>query len=113
MHELTLSESIVNLVVECARIEQLRAVTRVVLEIGTAAGVEIEALRFCFDLVTKDTLAQGAVLAIDVVSLQARCRSCAANFIPDHAVSACPQCGSYAIELVCGRELRVKSIDGE
>ncbi len=77
MHELTLSQSIVDLVVECARNEGVHAITRVVVEVGIAAGVEPDALRFCFDLVAANTLAQGAEFTIDTITLQARCRNCA------------------------------------
>ena len=58
MHELTLSQSIVDLVVECARKEGVRAVTRVVVEVGIAAGVEPDAMQFCFGLVAADTVLQ-------------------------------------------------------
>ncbi len=78
-----------------------------------AAGVEPDALRFCFDIVTADTLAQGAELAIETIPLQARCRDCAHRFEPDTVVSFCPRCGSYASLLERGREFRVKSFDGE
>jgi hydrogenase nickel incorporation protein HypA/HybF len=113
MHELTLSQSIVDLVVECARKEGVHAVTRVVVEVGIAAGVEPDALRFCFDAVAAETLLQGAELTIETISLQARCRSCACEFAPARLVSICPRCGSNAPYLLKGRELRVKSFDGE
>ena len=113
MHELALSQSIVDLVVGCARKEGVHAVTRVVVEVGTAACVEPDALRFCFDIVAADTLAHGAELAIETIALQARCRGCACEFAPASLVSPCPHCGSYAPHLLRGRELRVKSIDCE
>jgi Zn finger protein HypA/HybF involved in hydrogenase expression len=46
MHELALSQSIVALVLERARATRLRTVTRVAVEVGAAAGVDPEALRF-------------------------------------------------------------------
>jgi|SRR5208283_4285220 len=113
MHELALSQSIVDLVVEYARKEGVRAVTRVVVEVGVAAGVEPDALRFCFDIVAADSLAQGAELAIETTTLQVRCRDCECEFEPARLVSSCPHCGSYAPRLLRGRELRVKSFDGE
>jgi hydrogenase nickel incorporation protein HypA/HybF len=113
MHELALSQSMVDLVIEIARRERVRAVTRVTVEVGIAAGVEPDALRFCFDIVTAETLAQGAELAIETIALQARCRNCDCEFEPARLVSACPRCGSYAPSLVRGREFRVKSFDGE
>ena len=113
MHELALSKNIVDLVVERARREGVRAVSRVIIEVGMAAGVEPDALRFCFDLVTADTLARGAELTIETIALQARCRTCASTFEPPGLVSPCPHCGSYGPLLERGSELRVKSFDGE
>ncbi len=113
MHELALSQSIVDLIVERARDEGVHAVTRVLVEVGAAAGVEPDALRFCFDLVARDTVAQGAKLAIETIPLQACCRDCACEFQPARLGSCCPRCGSYAAQLLRGRELRVKSFDCE
>jgi hydrogenase nickel incorporation protein HypA/HybF len=113
MHELALSQNIVDLVVERARKEGMHSVTRVVVEVGVAAGVEPDALRFCFDTVATGTLAQGAELAIETIELRACCRSCGCEFAPARMVSSCPCCGSHAPRLLGGRELRVKSFDTE
>jgi hydrogenase nickel incorporation protein HypA/HybF len=113
MHELALSQSIVDLVVGCAQTEGMRTVTRVVVEIGVAAGVDPEALRFCFGIVADDTAARGAELAIIPVALGARCRKCLREFAPPRLMTPCPSCGAYGSDLVIGRELRVKSFDGE
>jgi len=113
MHELALSQNIVDLVVERARREGVRAVSRITIEVGAAAAVESDALRFCFDVVTADTVAKGAELVIETIALQARCRTCAACFEPASLVSPCPRCGAYGSSLERGAELRVKSFDGE
>ena len=99
--------------VEFARKEGVHSVTRVTVEVGAAAGVEPDALQFCFKIVAADTLAQGAELAIETIALQARCRNCDCEFEPAQLVSSCPRCGSYAPLLLRGREFRVKSFDGE
>ena len=80
MHELALSQSILDLVLECAAAERLRTVTRVVVEVGAAAGVDSEASRFCFDAVAEATAARGAELVILGVSLRARCGTCRHEF---------------------------------
>jgi hydrogenase nickel incorporation protein HypA/HybF len=113
MHELALSQSIVDLVLERARAERLRTVTRVVVAVGAAAGVDAEALRFCWDVVAEETAARGAELVIAEVPLQARCRSCRHEFEPARVLGRCPACGRSGVELVRGRELRVTSFDGE
>jgi len=112
MHELSLCESITQLVVERAKRERIAKVSRVVVEIGVAAPVDAEALSFCFPIVAKDTAAAGAELAIVRVGLRARCESCGAEFAPDALFDPCPVCGGFASTILSGREMRVVSFDG-
>jgi hydrogenase nickel incorporation protein HypA/HybF len=62
MHELAIAESIVDAVCEKAA---GRAVHRVTVRIGRLSAVVPDALRFCFDLATEGTPAEGAVLEIE------------------------------------------------
>jgi hydrogenase nickel incorporation protein HypA/HybF len=113
MHELAVSQGILSLVCECGRREGFRRVTRVVVEVGAAAAVEPEALAFCFDVAAAHTMASAAELVIERVALAAACEACGAEFNLPHLAAACPHCGAYGARLLRGRELRVKSIDGE
>jgi hydrogenase nickel incorporation protein HypA/HybF len=113
MHELALSQSIVDLVTQCAAREGVRRVTRVLLDVGAAAAVEPQALQFCFSAVTEQTVAAGAELVINQVPLRARCRDCTREYSPATLFATCPACGSYQRNLLAGRELRVRSFDAE
>ena len=64
MHEMSICEGILTVMEEQASIQQFKRVISVWLEIGPLAGVEIEALRFGFDVVTRNSLAEGARLEI-------------------------------------------------
>jgi hydrogenase nickel incorporation protein HypA/HybF len=64
MHEMTLAENVLQIVEDAARRESLRRVHTVWLEIGQISSVEPEAMRFCFDAVTRDSVAEGARLEI-------------------------------------------------
>jgi hydrogenase nickel incorporation protein HypA/HybF len=112
MHELSLSESIAELVVECARREGLEKVTRVVLSLGVAAAVDADALSFCFPLTTAGTIADGAELVIERVPLKVHCEACGTDYAPAEFVAPCPVCGSYERRIVEGREMRVVSFAG-
>jgi hydrogenase nickel incorporation protein HypA/HybF len=81
--------------------------------VGVAAAVVPDALTFCFDIVAADTIASGAELVVETIALRAACRGCAAEFEAASLVSGCPNCGAYGPRWLSGRELRVKSIDGE
>jgi hydrogenase nickel incorporation protein HypA/HybF len=113
MHELSISGSITDLVLDCAQRENIARVSRVVVEIGVAAAVDSEALMFCFPITTMETLAAGAELVINKISLRARCETCGGVHSPETQVTPCPSCGSYASQILAGREMRVVSIEGE
>ena len=57
VHELALCESVLELIEEQARVQRYTRVNTVWLEVGSLAAVEIEALRFGFDVVTRGSLA--------------------------------------------------------
>jgi hydrogenase nickel incorporation protein HypA/HybF len=80
------------------------------LAIGKLAGVDIEALRFCFEVCTKDTTLAGATLDIRTIDPRARCRSCGAEHAPRSFASPCP-CGSFDRELLAGDELRLEEVE--
>jgi hydrogenase nickel incorporation protein HypA/HybF len=73
MHELAITESVVEAVAE--RVGDARG-TRVVLEIGMLSGVLPDALRFCFDLCTEATVLQGAALEIIQIPGRGHCQDC-------------------------------------
>jgi hydrogenase nickel incorporation protein HypA/HybF len=107
MHELAITESIVAAVTERMPGVEVR---RVHLAIGRLSGVVPDAVRFCFDLVTAGTALDGAVLEIDEPGGRVSCRRCGAEFDCDEVLALCP-CGSADVELLQGRELRVRSVE--
>jgi hypothetical protein len=60
MHEMSICENILDVLKEQARAQKFDTVKRVSLEIGPLSGVEIEALKFGFDVVMRDSIADGA-----------------------------------------------------
>jgi hydrogenase nickel incorporation protein HypA/HybF len=112
MHELSISESITDLVVDYARRERVAHVSRVVIDIGVAASVDPEALLFCFPITAVGTVAAGAELVINRVALKVRCEACQTEYAPPTQVAACPACGSFARKILEGREMRVVAFEG-
>lgn len=112
MHELALSQGIVELVAQLSAREGLSTVNLVVLEVGEAAGVECEALRFCFDAVTRGTLAEGAALEIERPPAVGACGNCGGEFPMPGGLAPCTHCGHWGARLVGGRELRVRAFEG-
>jgi hydrogenase nickel incorporation protein HypA/HybF len=107
VHELSITEGIVATL--CERVGESR-VHRVVLEIGRISGVVPDALRFCFDVCAAGTPVEGAVLEIREIPGVAWCPSCQRHFAIEFPLGLCG-CGSTELEIVGGRELRIKEVE--
>lgn len=111
MHEMSLCEGVLQILEDQATVQGYKKVNAVWLEIGKFAGVEEEALRFCFDVVCKNTLAENAKLEIINVPAKTWCMQCSQSVIVEDRHSPCPQCGSYQLQSEGGDELRVKELE--
>lgn len=82
------------------------------VEVGLLAGVEIEALRFCFEVARQGTPgADGARLVIHEVPGHGTCVKCGVSSAVDDFVALCPECGEGLMDITKGREMRVVSIN--
>ena len=113
MHEMSIAESVLQIIEDTARAEGCARVKVVWLEIGQLAGVEKESLRFCFDVVTRDGIARDARLEIIETAGQGWCLECACNVAVTARYEPCPNCGSFQIEVTGGDEMRVKELEVE
>jgi hydrogenase nickel incorporation protein HypA/HybF len=113
VHEMSIAESVLQIIEDKARSDGYAKVNAVWLEIGQLAGVETGSLRFCFDVVTRDTVARDARLEIIETAGQGWCMECACNVAVTARYEPCPRCGSFQIEVTGGEEMRVKELEVE
>jgi len=113
MHEMSLAESIVQILEDAAREQGYVRVRTVWLEIGQLACVEQESLRFCFDLVTRDGIAHQARLEIIEKPGQGRCLECLAEMPMAAPYGVCPVCGSQSLKVTGGDQMRVLELEVE
>lgn len=113
MHEMSLAESVLQIIEDSARAQNFQRVRHVTLEIGQLAAVEPEAMRFCFDAVTRGSLAEGARLEIVETPGAGRCFDCGKTAPMQEKYGLCPHCGSARLEVVAGKEMRVKDLGVE
>lgn len=113
MHELTIAESVLQLLEEQAEAQRFSRVRTVWLETGALAAVEVESLRFCFEAVTRGSLADGARLEIIQVPGRAWCAGCNAGVAISQRYEACPRCAGHRLRITQGEELRVRELEVE
>ena len=110
MHELSVSSAIVDTAVRHAG---GRRVTAVQVRLGRLRQVVPSSLAFYFELVSRETVCEGARLDQEVVPAALRCDRCAHAWEIDMPHFRCPECGSADVTVETGEELEVASIEVE
>lgn len=113
MHEMALTESVLQILEQQAVEQNFKKVKTVWLEIGALSHVEPEALRFCFDAVVKDSLADGANLEIIRTPGEAWCFSCKKNVEVFNVLDECPACGGIELRTSGGDQMKVQKLEVE
>lgn len=112
MHELSIALSIIDRVLEESRARGDARVGAVHLRIGPLSGVDVEALRFAFELAREESQLSGCRLDISEVPISLDCPNCQTE---KRAVSiqqlCCCDCGTPAAEIIHGRELELRAVE--
>ena len=111
MHEMSIAQSIVDIVekeLASHGVEQLKTVN---IAVGKLAAVVPEQLAFCFSMITLETSLAGATLNIREVPPGYMCSTCGVEFTSGGMAIVCPKCGDTHIDLTSGRELTIESIE--
>ena len=86
-------------------------IERVNLKIGRLSSVVPESLRFCFEIVAKDTPFHEAELVIEDIPVVIRCNDCRTLSTLNEPVFECRKCNSSSVDIISGRELDIDSIE--
>ncbi|MCP5284097.1 MAG: hydrogenase maturation nickel metallochaperone HypA [Burkholderiaceae bacterium] len=110
MHELSLAGGVLRVVEDAAARDGFARVSRLTLEAGALAGVEVRALRFALESLAPGTCLEGAEVVIDEPPAPAWCHACCTTVEIRHRLEDCPQCGSARLLPTGGTELRVRDL---
>jgi len=111
VHEMSLTESIVEIALEEARRNGARRVRRIFVDVGALSHVEPEALEFCFAAVAAGTAAEGAELTIERLPGAGWCLDCDKQVPLAERYGPCPECGGYRVKMTAGDELMVRQME--
>ncbi len=117
MHELSMADAIVKTAVDVAEKNEAEQITEVTIEIGELTLLNPEQLKFMIEVLSENTLLEGAEIKTELIPIELICESC--NYEGprgpdelDHYVPVvkCPECGEGNIKINKGRECNVKTI---
>jgi hydrogenase nickel incorporation protein HypA/HybF len=112
MHELTIAQSVLSVALRHAEAAGATRITSLNLVIGELSSVVDDSLQFCWDILGKDTIAEGATLHFRRTPGRLRCLTCEAEFnIAERYDFTCPACDGQQTEIAGGDEFQLESID--
>jgi hydrogenase nickel incorporation protein HypA/HybF len=112
MHEMGIAMEIIDIAISSIPDDIKNArVEKVNLKVGKMSAIVVESLRFCFEIVIKDTPLSGAKLNVEEIPIVARCRECDFEWTVNKPAFTCSKCKSGLIDIISGRELDITSIE--
>jgi hydrogenase nickel incorporation protein HypA/HybF len=113
MHEIRIAEDLSAIVLDTARNGNLTKVTRINVSFGQLIQIVPDIFEFAFRETVRNTIAENAELQIEIIKVRMNCRKCGNEFHVDENLFICKVCGSVDLEIKNGKELFIKSIEGE
>jgi hydrogenase nickel incorporation protein HypA/HybF len=114
LHELSVTQGILNIAVDAARKASLGRVTAIYLVVGDLSSIVDDSVQFYFDLLSQGTPAEGATLHFQRQPAAVVCLDCGHTYTARVPLApACPACGGSRLRVTSGRELRVDSIEAD
>lgn len=113
MHELAVTENILETVLEYADREGAVAVTDIYLRIGQLSSIVDDSVQFYWDFVSKGTKAERATLHFDRIAAKFHCNACGHEYEIPEILSPCPRCKSMNVKLIAGDEFLLQTISVE
>jgi hydrogenase nickel incorporation protein HypA/HybF len=113
MHELSVTENILNTSLEYAKREHAVKVTAINLNIGQLSSIIDDSVQFYWEMIAKETLCENARLNFNRIPAMLKCLDCQNDYSLGSEPGPCPACGSYNVKILSGDEFQLESIEIE
>jgi hydrogenase nickel incorporation protein HypA/HybF len=113
MHEIRIAEDLSVIVLEAAQSKNLSKVTKVNVSFGQMVQIVPDIFKFAFGETVRNSIAMNAEIEIEIVPVKMLCKICRSDFQVADNKFTCSTCGSTDLEILSGKELFIKSIEGE
>jgi hydrogenase nickel incorporation protein HypA/HybF len=111
VHELAVTQSIVDSVTEEMDRRGLERVQAVHLKLGRMTTFVPDCIKFYYEALTVDTPLEGSDIIVDEIDVTGRCGNCGLEIEFEEPFFICPECGSVDIDVITGREILVDCLE--
>lgn len=113
MHELSVTESVLEIACKHAKKAQATRVTDIHLVIGRLSSIVDDSVQFYWDIISKGTLCENAKVHFNRIPAELICLDCQHKYFLQTELMPCPNCGSARIRVLSGDEFNLESIEVE
>jgi hydrogenase nickel incorporation protein HypA/HybF len=113
MHELSITESLLNTATEYAQKNKAKKVLALNLVVGDLSGIFDESIQFYWDMISENSICEKSILNFDKRKALMKCMSCENEFSLNGELIPCPKCESMNVKIVSGNEFQLESIEIE
>ena len=113
MHEMSIAQSLLEIIREEMAKNDAKVLRSVRLHIGQLTAIVPESLSFCFEVMTAGTDLEGAKLIMEIIPLVGYCENCKKEFPIENYAFECPFCRSTEIKTISGEELSIVEMEVE
>lgn len=113
MHELAVTQSILEIAVRHADEQKARRITDLFIVMGEWSSTVDDSIQFYWDMISDGTIAKGAALHFRRVPVEIECSDCKHTYKPSARELLCPNCTSTRIKVRTGEEFYLEAIEVE
>ena len=115
MHEFSICEKLVQAVlVELDRTRpRPKRLLKARVVVGRLQQIVPDSLQLAYEILTRETAAEGSALELDEVPIKCECRQCGWEGEINDRLFLCHDCGSAEVNVVAGNELYLESLEIE
>jgi hydrogenase nickel incorporation protein HypA/HybF len=109
MHELSITQSILEQALSEAKKHKAKRIKKIKLQIGAGTAIVADCVQFYFNTMKTDTIARNSILDIEMIPVKLRCPKCKKEYKDLEITCDCKK----GVEIVSGQEMIVEYIDVE
>jgi hydrogenase nickel incorporation protein HypA/HybF len=111
MHELPVTQSVLDLAVQYGEQANATLVTDLYLVIGQLSSIVDDSIQFYWDMLAENTICEGATLHFERLPAILDCQECGTEYTLERELKLCPTCQSNNVVVRQGEEFRLDSIE--
>lgn len=113
MHELAVTESVLNIALKHGQNAQATRITDLHLVIGQLSSIIDDSIQFYWDMISENTICQGARLHFQRIPAEILCLNCSEEYTLNGEMIPCPKCNSTRVKVTSGDQFFLDSIEIE